>query len=68
MYYNYQRILGSLGTTPVYKLCERIYGVPTSDEVYDAFDPTTERYRDRNYEFDQLVEEIKKSRVSQSLK
>jgi transposase InsO family protein len=60
MYYNYQRIHGSLGTAPVDKLCERIYDAPTGDEVYDSFDPTKERFRDRNYEYDQLLAEMMK--------
>jgi transposase InsO family protein len=59
MYYNYQRIHGSLGCTPVDKLCERIYNAPTSDDVFDAFDPAKERFRDRDYEYDQLLAQLK---------
>lgn len=42
IYFNCQRIHGSLETTPVDMLCNRIYDAPTSDEVYDAYDPTKE--------------------------
>ncbi|OGO65538.1 MAG: hypothetical protein A2Z45_10520 [Chloroflexi bacterium RBG_19FT_COMBO_55_16] len=50
MYYNYQRIHGSLGFTPVDKLCQRLYDAPTSDDVFDAIDPAKVRFRDREYE------------------
>jgi hypothetical protein len=55
MYFNYQRILEPLDTTPVDKLCERIYDALTGDDVYDSFDPSQERFRDRHYEYDQLL-------------
>jgi len=66
MYYNYQRIHGSLGVASVEKLCERIYDAPSGDEVYKSFDPSKERFRERNYEYDQLLAEMKKRGLSPS--
>lgn len=62
MYYNYQRIHGSLGTSPMEKLCQHIYDTPLSDEAFDAFDPTKERFRDRNYKYDQMLAQLKSER------
>ena len=64
MYYNYQRIHGSLGTPPVEKLCQRIHDAPTSDDVFDAFEPAKERFRDRNYEYDQMLAQLKSAEPS----
>lgn len=44
MYYNYQRIDGSLGVTPVEKLFEHIYDGPTSDEVDEVYDLAKKHY------------------------
>jgi transposase InsO family protein len=39
MYYNYQRIHGSLGTTPIQRVSELLSQTPYSDEVQAAFNP-----------------------------
>lgn len=59
MYYNYQRIHGSLGTSPMEKLCQRIHDAPMSDDVFDAFNPSKERFRERDYEYDQMLAKLK---------
>lgn len=62
MYYNYQRIHGSLGSSSIEKLCQHIYDAPMSDEVFDTFDATKERFRDRNYKYDQMLAQLKSER------
>lgn len=59
MYYNYKRIHGSLGTSPVDKLFQCICDAPTSDGVSEAFDLARERFRDQNYAYDQMLAEFK---------
>lgn len=62
MYYNYQRIHGSLGKPPVEKLCERIHDAPFWDDVIDAYDPAKERIRERDYALDQQVEAARRKK------
>lgn len=53
MYYNYQRVHGSLGTMPAEKFCERIWDAPSALDVYDGYDPDRERLDERDYDLDQ---------------
>jgi transposase InsO family protein len=58
LYYNYQRIHGSLGTTPIERFCERAQSAPLWEDVMDAYDPTQERYHEREYAQDQRLAQV----------
>ncbi len=45
LYYNYQRVHGSLGVTPMQRVCERFPQTPYSDEVQAGFDAEGEAAR-----------------------
>lgn len=62
MYYNYQRIHGSLEKSPVQKVCERIQDAPFWEDVIDAYDPDKERIHERNYALDQQVEAARRKK------
>jgi hypothetical protein len=46
---NYERKHGSLGTTPVERLCERMDHVPLWADVLAAYNPRAERLHERSY-------------------
>jgi hypothetical protein len=45
LYYNYQRVHGSLGVTPMQRVCERFPQTPFSDEVQVGFHAEVEAAR-----------------------
>jgi transposase InsO family protein len=45
LYYNYQRVHGSLGVTPMQRVCERFPQTPFSDEVQAGFQTEVEAAR-----------------------
>jgi len=64
MYYNYQRIHGSLGTTPSHYLCQRIEAAPFWEDVITAYDPAQERFHERDYAQDQRLAQLQTQRSS----
>lgn len=54
-YYNWQRIHGSLGKTPMERCCELFYKTPLSEEVHSLFDADREREIRRQLELKQLL-------------
>jgi len=61
MYYNYQRIHGSFGTTPMERFAKKIDEAPFWEEVSSRYDPQKERFRVQDYALDQQLNKLKTS-------
>jgi len=55
LHYNYQRIHGSLGTTPIERFCKKSAAAPTWEEISEQYDPEKERLHVRDYALDQRL-------------
>lgn len=53
--YNYQRIHGSLGVTPMERLSEKLHETPYREEVASQYEPQKERLYVREYKMDQRL-------------
>jgi transposase InsO family protein len=59
MYYNYQRIHGSFGTSPMERFAKKIDEAPFWEEVSNRYDSKKERFQVRNYVLDQQLKKLK---------
>jgi transposase InsO family protein len=57
-YYNWQRVHGSLGKPPIDKLCEHNDEIPTWSDIEAMYDPSRERFRERDFQQDLLMEKL----------
>lgn len=57
-YYNWQRIHGSLGKPPIDELCAHNDEIPTWEDVEARYDPRHERFRERDFREDQVMERL----------
>ena len=64
-FYNYKRIRGSLGKTPIDVFCNKMWNAPFREEVCNRFDPTKERIHDPEYAFDLKLANLKRPKSSE---
>ncbi|MEX2161981.1 MAG: IS481 family transposase [Anaerolineales bacterium] len=61
IYYNYQRVHGSLSCTPSERFCSRIHDAPLWGQIFEQYDDRKERYQERNYKQDLIISKLKRS-------
>jgi transposase InsO family protein len=59
-FYNWFRVHGSLGTTPIEKLCQLSDKTPYWEDVERLFDPSKEYYRAQSYLDDVAIQKLKR--------